>query len=296
MNQPETCIHCDLPIPPAGRVIERIENEELHFCCQGCRGAYLIITGAGLDSFYKKRSWETPGIPENAFATIYNDEYLEAFTTDRENSREISFIVSGIRCAACIWLIETILNKRTGIEEVSINYGTHRGRVRFDPVRTSPSQIFKEISQLGYVPRPFTQDALRLIQEQESRSLLIRFGTAAFLSMQLMCYSIALYGGYFSGMAQETRQLLQYFAALVATPVVFFSGAPFLQGAWRSIINKAPNMDLLIALGVLAAYVYSLGAMLCGQEVFFETSAMIITLILLGRIFENRARKTAYSG
>jgi Cu2+-exporting ATPase len=114
--------------------------------------------------------------------------------------------------------------------------------------------------------------------------------------MQLMGYSIALYGGYFSGMDQETRQLMQYFAALVATPVVFFSGAPFLQGAWRSIVNKAPNMDLLIALGVLTAYVYSLGAMLVGKEVFFETSAMIITLVLLGRIFENSARNKAYSG
>ncbi|MEN8134095.1 MAG: heavy metal translocating P-type ATPase [Thermodesulfobacteriota bacterium] len=296
MNLPETCIHCNLPIPSSGRVVDRSGDEELHFCCQGCCGAYLIITGAGLDSFYKKRTWETPGIPESAFATIYNDEYLAAFTTDLDDGREISFIISGIRCAACIWLIESILGKRTGIEEATVNYGTHRGRVRFDPAQTSPSLIFKAISRLGYGPKPFTQDEARLIQEQESRSLLIRFGTAAFLSMQLMAYSIALYGGYFSGMDQETRQLMQYFAAVVATPVVFFSGAPFLHGAWRSIVNRAPNMDLLIALGVLAAYVYSLGALVLGREVFFETSAMIITLILLGRIFENNARKKAHSG
>ncbi|MBU0673886.1 MAG: heavy metal translocating P-type ATPase [Proteobacteria bacterium] len=296
MNLPETCIHCTLPIPPSARVIDRVDDEELHFCCQGCRGAYLIITGAGLDSFYTKRSWETPGIPENAFETIYNDEYLGAFTTTKENSREISIIVSGIRCSACIWLIESILAKRPGIIEAVINYGTHRGRIRFDPDQTSPSQIFTAISRLGYVPRPFTQDGARLLQEKESRSLLIRFGTAAFLSMQLMGYTLALYGGYFSGMDAETRQLLQYLAALVATPVVFYSGAPFLRGAFRSIVNKAPNMDLLIALGVLAAYLYSLGAMLVGREVFFETSAMIISLILLGRIFENSARKAAYSG
>ena len=296
MDFPETCIHCNLPIPSADRVVEQSGDKELHFCCQGCRGAYGIITGAGLNSFYEKRTWENPGIPEGAFETIYNDEYLEAFTTDRDNLREISFIVSGIRCAACIWLIESILSKTKGIEEASVNYGTHRGRVLFDPAQISPSLIFKAIASLGYVPKPFTQDAARLMQEKESRSLLIRFVTAAFLSMQLMGFSIALYGGYFSGMDQETRQLMQYFAALVATPVVFFSGAPFLQGAWRSIANKAPNMDLLIALGVLTAYIYSLGALLVGSEVFFETSAMIITLILLGRIFENSARKKAYSG
>jgi Cu2+-exporting ATPase len=97
-------------------------------------------------------------------------------------------------------------------------------------------------------------------------------------------------------MDQETKQLMQYFSALVATPVVFFSGAPFLQGAWRSLVNRVANMDLLIALGVLAAYAYSIGALLTGKEVFFETSAMIVTLILLGRIFENSARKKACSG
>ncbi len=296
MNLPDTCIHCNLPIPPSDRVIDRFDNEELHFCCQGCRGAYAIITGAGLDSFYKKRTWQNPGIPEGAFESIYNDEYLKAFTTARENSHEVSFIVSGIRCAACIWLIESILKKTTGIEAVTVNYGTHRGRARFDPAQTSPSLIFKAVAGLGYVPKPFTQNEARLMQERESRSLLIRFVTAAFLSMQLMGFSIALYGGYFSGMDQGTRQLMQYFAALVATPVVFYSGAPFLHGAWRSIVNRAPNMDLLIALGVLAAYTYSLVALLVGGEVFFETAAMIITLILLGRIFENSARKKAYSG
>ncbi len=296
MNLPETCIHCNLPIQQGERVVDRIDGEELHFCCQGCRGAYRVITGAGLDAFYKKRAWEDPGIPEGAFETIYNDQYLETFTTELETGREISFIVAGIRCAACIWLIESILSKITGVRDATINYGTHRGRVRFDPELTSAALIFQAITRLGYIPKPFTKNAARTMQEQESRSLLIRFGTAVFLSMQLMGYTIALYGGYFSGMDQETRQLMQYFAALVATPVVFFSGAPFLQGAWRSLLNKAPNMDLLISLGVLTAYIYSLWAMLTGGEVFFETSAMIITLLLLGRIFENSARKKAYSG
>ena len=296
MPPPETCIHCNLPILQGERVVDRIDGKELHFCCRGCRGAYAVITGSGLDAFYRKRAWQDPGIPEGAYETIYNDTYLESFTTEVEGGREISFIIAGIRCAACIWLIESILSKIPGVQDATINYGTHRGRVRFDPELTSAARIFKTVTRLGYIPKPFTKNGARTLQEEESRSLLIRFGTAAFLSMQLMGYTIALYGGYFSGMEQETRQLMQYFAALVATPVVFFSGAPFLQGAWRSLVNKTPNMDLLISLGVLTAYIYSLGAMLTGGEVFFETSAMIITLLLLGRIFENSARKKACSG
>ena len=122
MNLPETCIHCNLPIPHGDRVIDRVDGKELHFCCPGCRGAYAIITGAGLDSVYEKRTWEEPGIPEGAFETIYNDEYLETFTTDRDNSREISFIAVGIRCAACIWLIESMLSKISGVKKATVNY------------------------------------------------------------------------------------------------------------------------------------------------------------------------------
>ncbi len=296
MHPPEICTHCNLPISPVDRVVDRVDGREHPFCCRGCRGAYAMITGAGLDSFYAKRSWENPGIPEGAFESIYNDAYLETYATDTENGRKISFIIAGIRCAACIWLIESILRKITGVKEASVNYGTHRGRVCFDPKQVTPGRIFKAVAGLGYVPKPYSRDEASSLQEQESRSLLIRFVTAAFLSMQLMGYSIALYGGYFSGMDQESRQLLQYFAALVTTPVVFFSGAPFLKGGWRSVRNMSPNMDLLIALGVLTAYLYSLGALFLGGEVYFETSAMIITLILLGRIFENSARRKAFAG
>lgn len=296
MPFPETCIHCNLPIPPEQRIVDLAGHRELHFCCPGCRGAYAVITGAGLDAFYTKRSWDAPGTPEGAFATVYTDEYLENFIIANNDCREIAIIVAGIRCAACIWLIESILGRMAGVEEATINYGTHRGRIRFDPTRTSPAQIFQTVSRLGYVPKPFTRTAARTMQEQENKSLLIRFGTAAFLSFQLMMYSIALYGGYFKGMDLGTRQILQYFAALVATPVVFFSGAPFLKGAWRSLVNRTPNMDLLIALGVLTAYCYSLTALLFGGEIYFETSAMIVTLLLLGRLLESGARKKAMAG
>ncbi len=296
MDRPATCSHCNLPLADNDRIVETVDGRELHFCCQGCRGAHAVIRGAGLAAFYEKRSWDEPGTPDGAFTTAYSDEYLQSLARERNGEREISLLVSGIRCAACIWLIETLLAKTPGISSVTINYSTHRGRVCFDPKQISPGQVFAAIAALGYAPRPYSSDAARAMQEQEWKTLLIRFVTAAFLSLQLMGYSIALYGGYFRGMDPGTRHLMQGFAGLVATPVVFFSGAPFLKGAWRSVRNLAPNMDLLIALGVLSAYFYSLGALAFGGEVYFETSAMVVTLILLGRLLENSARRRAMAG
>ena len=296
-SQADTCHHCGLPVP-AGVVIEDDYNEEkVLFCCHGCHGAFLIISGAGLDRFYQQREWPESGFPEGVYDSQFNDTSLLPYIiAHAENRAEISLLVDGIRCATCVWLLERVLQEKIGVEDIRVNYGTHRARIIFNPEVITPGSLLNAISQLGYLPRPFSQNAVQEAAAREQKSLLIRFGTAAFLSMQLMGYTLALYAGYFQGIDPGIRQIIQYFAAAVTTPVVLYSGWPFLSGAWRSLINRAPNMDLLIALGVSTAYGYSLYSMLQGGEVYFDTAAMIVTLILLGRLFENSARNRSMSG
>ncbi len=297
MNDLDACIHCNLPIPPSDLVIDEIDGKELRFCCHGCQGVYRIINGAGLNIFYQRRDWSEQGVPTGVFEAKFEANILaEHVIKHHEDSAEIALIIEGIRCASCVWLLEKLLGKEPGVDAILVNYGTHRAQIRFNPLKTSPTKIFSAVSRLGYLPHPFTSGAAQQAAAREQRSLLIRFGTAAFLSMQLMGFSFALYGGYFHGIDPDTRQIIQYFAAAVTTPVVFYSGWPFLTGAWRSLKNRAPSMDLLITLGVLTAYSYSLYALVVGGEVYFDTAAMIITLILLGRLFEGSARNRSISG
>ncbi len=297
MSPADLCIHCKLPIPPADLVVDEIDGKELRFCCHGCQGVYRIITGAGLNNFYQRRNWQEQGVPSGVFETEFDEGLLAGHVkTHSETSAEISLLVEGIRCASCVWLLEKLLVKESGVDAIHVNYGTHRAQIRFNPKITSPAKIFVSISRLGYLPHPFTAGAAQEAAAREQRSLLIRFGTAAFLSMQLMGFSFALYGGYFHGIDPGVRQMIQYFAAAVTTPVVFYSGWPFLAGACRSLKNQAPSMDLLITLGVLTAYSYSIYALIVGGEVYFDTAAMIITLILLGRLFEGSARNRSISG
>lgn len=296
---PETslvCKHCQLPIPPHELVLDTIDEQDYHFCCQGCRGAFRIITGAGLEHFYRQRRWTEPGPAEGAFENSFNPQLIASLVHQGEHGTELSFLVEGIRCSSCVWLNEKILSALDGVLDVRINYGTHRARVRFDQERVAPEAILNRVAQLGYRPRPLTAQALQDAGLKERRSLLIRFGTAVFLSMQLMGYSLALYAGYFQGIDPAARQMIQYFAAGVTTPVVFYAGWPFLAGGWRSLRNRAPNMDLLIALGVLTAYLYSLVMLVTGGEVYFDSAAMIVTLILLGRLLESAARRQASAG
>jgi Cu2+-exporting ATPase len=284
-------------IPSGDLVIDEIDGVELHFCCRGCQGVYRIITGAGLNNFYQRRDWTEQGVPPGVFETEFDEMLLaDHVIVQDETSAGISLIIEGIRCASCVWLLERLLIKEPGIDSIHVNYGTHRAQISFNPQATTPTKIFATVSRLGYMPHPFTAGAAQKAATREQRSLLIRFGTAAFLSMQLMGFSFALYGGYFHGIDPEVRQIIQYFAAAVTTPVVFYAGWPFLAGAWRSLRNRAPSMDLLISLGVLTAYSYSIYALIVGGEVYFDTAAMIITLILLGRLFETSARNRSISG
>ncbi|KIH76321.1 hypothetical protein GFER_12005 [Geoalkalibacter ferrihydriticus DSM 17813] len=289
------CAHCGLSITATERVRGRIAGIDQDFCCQGCRGAFLILTDAGLDDFYRRREGEI-GLPAGAYENAYGEDYLANFVRPDPDGAQLCFIVDGIRCAACVWVLEKLLGRCDGVLEARLNYGNHRARVKFDPTRTSAARIFSAVARIGYLPRPLSVDQGEERAERERRALLIRFGTALFLSMQLMGYSLALYAGYFQGMDAQAKQIFHYFSAAVATPVVFYSGAPFLQGGWRNLRNGVPGMDLLIAMGVLAAYGTSLYATFAGGEVYFDTAAMIVTLILAGRLFEGAARRRAAAG
>ena len=293
---PPVCDHCALPIPPGILIEEERHGRRSRFCCHGCHGAWSIINDAGLGRYYRQRDWQGGGVPPGAYADSYDDEFLARFVEPADSAAELSFVIEGIRCTSCIWLIEKILAGVAGVESARVNYATHRARIRFDPQQTSPSRLFAAVNRLGYLPRPFTGDTAHRAREHERRALLMRLGAALFLTMQLMGYSLALYAGYFQGMDSTDKRLLQLLAGVVATPVVFYSGWPFLAGAWRSLRHRAAGMDLLVACGVLAAWGSSVQALWAGGEVYFDTAAMIVTLLLTGRLFENGARRRAASG
>ncbi len=277
-------------------VTEQHQDQTLEFCCHGCRGAYLLITGAGLGDFYLRRDCQEAGLGEAAFHNTFHDPYLLRYVYSHEGNSVIDILIEGIRCATCVWLNERVISNLPGVISIRVNYATSRARIEFDPALIMPSAIFSRIALLGYLPRPFTRSAAEESANRERRDLLIRFGTAFFLTMQLMAYSFALYAGYFQGIEAGTKQYLHYFSLLVTTPVIFYSGWPFLRGAWRGLLNGAPNMELLIAIGALSSYIFSTYTTFAGGEAYYETAAMIITLILAGRILENIAKRHAAVG
>lgn len=300
------CTHCLGEVNPEDAIYDEIDGKRLIFCCAGCNAIYRLIHEQGLDEFYEKRLGWRPGRPE--IKEVREEEFKEFIKKLSEDHLELEFILSGIRCASCIWLIEHLIKKSEGVIDIRVNYATHRARLRWNPQRINLTEILKKIASLGYTPKPaYTtegEDELR----REKRDLLIRFGTASFFSMQLMIYASALYAGYFQGIEETYRRLFQLIAWALATPVMFYCGYPFMKNAIRGLKNRTLNMDVLIFLGSFSAYAYSvaiiilnflqppaLSLQLSKTEVYFDTSSMIITLILLGRFIEQGARIKAFS-
>jgi len=285
------CDHCLLEVSASRAVYDEINGDEKVFCCQGCRGIARMIGEEGLEEFYRRRnsSW-TPGPPEDRG---FDASSFSGAIRYGDGDAEVDMVLDGIRCASCVWLTEKLLMKTDGVTAARVNYATHRTSVRWNTAVTDIGKITGRIRSAGYTPKPFLANVHEEELKSQQHDLLIRLGTAAFFSMQLMMYSIALYAGYFQGISPGTRQALQFISLLVASPVLFYSGTPFIRGALRGLQNLAFNMDVLIVTGAGSAYLYSIYQIFLGGEVYFDTSSMIITLILLGRYLETGAKGRA---
>jgi Cu2+-exporting ATPase len=293
------CDHCMLPIGEGGAVHEDWPTGRKTFCCHACRSIYRMIQEEGLGDFYAKRKWTSFGIPEALREPAAdNDQGITVSTLDRPSTdaaavEEMDLLIDGIRCASCIWLIERLLERTCGVISARINFATHRAVIKWDPGATTSEAILSRMRSVGYLPQPYSPAAFEEALQRQNRDLLTRFGTAAFFSMQLMTISFALYAGYFQGIDASVKNLLEMVSLLLSTPVVLYAGWPFIQGAWRGVRNGSLNMDALIVLGSWSAYGLSLHHMRTGGEVYFDTSVMIITLVLLGRYLESSAKKRA---
>jgi Cu2+-exporting ATPase len=289
---PLTCDHCLLTFPEHDAVYEEIDGKGHVFCCNGCRGIFLLIRSEGLDGFYLRRQWKETGMPVRQNRALD----IRAFSDDvreKQQSREIDIFIDGIRCASCVWLNERFLSRTEGVEYARINFATHRARIQWNPEITALDKILNRIRTIGYDPQPYRESEQFKLQKAEARDLLVRLGTAAFLSSQLMIYSIALYAGYFQGIDPQLRTILEVIAMAFTVPVILYSGMPFIKNTFRGLRHLHFTMDSLITIGAGSAFVYSIYQMFIGGTVYFDTSAMIITLILLGRYIESTAKGRA---
>ena len=201
-----------------------------------------------------------------------------------ETAGELTFGVRGLHCASCVSRLERRLLEDPAISAAIVNLAAETGFVRFDPQRLGVEDIFAVVHEAGYTP-------VELQSAEASADDALRLQLKWFLFSLAASLPIMLTMGIHSNRAVTQLNLL------LATAVQFSAGLTFYRGAWSALKNRSANMDMLVALGTSAAYFYSLlayaGLLGLNREVFFETSAMLITFILLGKYLEARARGKA---
>ncbi|MBI3526126.1 MAG: cadmium-translocating P-type ATPase [Betaproteobacteria bacterium] len=206
----------------------------------------------------------------------------------------LEFALQGMSCAACATRIEKQLNKLPGVEAV-VNFASEKAHVRFTPGLSDAAQLIAAVARAGYQAQLSTTDT-RAEERQRKlahyRAELQRFWISAALTLPLVAQMAVMFGG--GGGNDAHQELLPRWLQLaLATPVQWWIGWRFYSGAWNSLRGGAGNMDVLVALGTGMAWLYSAVVTLVGlqhQHVYFEASATVITLVLLGKILEARAK------
>jgi len=210
-----------------------------------------------------------------------------------EGALDLNLKVRNMWCPACAWLIDESLKKTPGVIDSACNFSTDRLQVHYNPIKTSPDQIIDAIKKLGYraAEPDESRDAL------ERRREFMRFAVSAFLTMNIMMLSYALYTGFFTEFSQDTIYKLSWPAFVMATIVVVYGGVDLFKKAWSGLTNAAFSMETLIIMGSMSAYVYSTLNLFAGSiHIYYDTAAMLITLVLLGKTLERRAKGKVLEG
>jgi heavy metal translocating P-type ATPase len=298
----QSCDLCGLPLRH-GTVNAEFSGNTYAFCCNGCRQVFTILMEAtdspNPDTFRESelfRQCQAKGIiprTEQDLSRVQDDPIPAAKVVspiskaENGSTLKLKMKINNMWCSACAWVIDQSLIKTPGVVDSACNFSTDRLKVVYDPIKISPDQIIESIDRLGYRATPADESGKTRASSRE----FVRFAVSVFLTMNVMMLSFALYTGFFSDFSAENAAKISWPMFVMATAVLVYGGYDFYKKAWAGLRNAAFSMETLIIIGALSAYVYSTINLLSGSiHLYYDTAVMLITLVLLGKTLERRAK------
>jgi Cu2+-exporting ATPase len=283
------CYHCGQPAVEGPRWQAVIKGEPRTMCCPGCAVAAQAIFDAGLDGYYDSRTEFAPRqeqVSEDGPALrLYDAMGLDG---------DAVFTVEGLRCAACVWLIERRVAALPGVESAVLNVATERLHVRWNTDQCLPSAIIAALRAIGYTAYPYDATRHGAQLERARKALLRRLFVAGLSMMQVMMYAFPVYLATDGTMDADMTALMGWASFLLTLPAVSYCAWPFLRGAWLDLRGGLPGMDVPVALGILAAFAGSAVSLVRGEgQVYFDSITMFVFLLLGSRWLELDARRKA---
>ncbi|MGD8990932.1 MAG: cation-translocating P-type ATPase [Desulfobacterales bacterium] len=304
----QTCDLCGLSLRH-GTVTAVITGGSFSFCCNGCRQVFSILMQATnspdpktfreTDLFRQCQakgiiplSEEQLGVETKRSGSeadsLPSEEAVSSSLVAGNNVLTLKLLVGNMWCSACAWVIDQSLKKTAGVVDSNCNFSTDRLQVVYDPIRISPDQIIAGIEKLGYHATAADESG----KAKGSSREFVRFAVSAFLTMNVMMLSFALYTGFFTDFSAENAAKISWPMFVMATAVLAYGGYDFYKKAWAGLRHAAFSMEALIIIGALSAYSYSTFNLFSGSiHLYYDTAAMLITLVLLGKALERRAKR-----
>lgn len=277
-----TCANCVASVERNAKKVEGVDDAVVNFASEKVTVTY--------DSD-KKSSKE---VTEDVIGRIKKAGY-------EVPTASIELPLLGMTCANCANTIERRLNKVDGVLEATVNYASEKAVVNYAPGATDRAELVAAVRKAGYdvvqtAELDDPQDAEAAAREAEVQHQMHRFIVGVIFSLPLFILSMARDFGLVGMWAHATWVNWLFF--VLATPVQFYVGWDYYVGGYKSLRNGSANMDVLVAMGSSVAYIYSVAVLIAktmgsnalGEHVYFETSAVIITLIVLGKLLEARAK------
>lgn len=277
-----TCHLCEWPVTTP------VPGDGYTFCCHGCRELWRLL---GEDQITELKA--RPGINWNSLRGEVPATPSSPILPVNAAPRTLTLDIDGMWCASCSVLVEQVLTRLPGVLGAHIDFASATAEVAIDAAQIGDQDVAAAVTRLGYGAHPRQAEQEPGASGRERR-LLTRFGVSAVLAVFVMMLSVPVWSGYLPDLPEAFRDALAVTLFLLATPVVFWGGWPFLRGAWASVAHGVATMDLLIAIGSLSAYGYSLTSLVTGGKyLYFDTASMLITFLLLSRLLEIGTRNRA---
>jgi Cu2+-exporting ATPase len=273
-----------------------IEHLEHTMCCPGCAAVAQTIVDLGQENYYRDRTAyaaSADGAQQLPPELQLYDNADPRFALD-EDSRASTFTVEGIRCAACVRLIEQRLMRLSGVDSAQLNVATEKLYVRWRSDACKPGDILGALHTIGYAAYPYDADRHADQQRRAAKSLGRQLFVAGLSMMQVMMYVAPAYLAEDGTLDDSMASLMRWASLLLTLPAICYSAQPFWRGAWASLRARALGMDVPVALGIAAAFGASVIATISGKgEVWYDSVTMFIFLLLCSRYLELRARQKA---
>lgn len=205
------------------------------------------------------------------------------------------FVLTGMSCANCAARIEKELNQQVGVENATVNFATEKASVVFDKTIINEKELVNAVKRIGYgavLDSKEYQATIQKKQQHDAKKMTVALMISTALTLPMVLSMFALLLGFHSPWVMFLHQ--PWVQLMLASPVQFIIGFRFYKNAFHALKNKAPNMDVLVAIGTSAAYFLSIYNGFFSNNtsaLYFESSAVITTLILLGKWLEHKAKR-----